>query len=202
MIRLRNSAALLGAAAAAAALLAAPSAAQNENARGAPTFTGTLSPLNNSGVTGTFTIEQRGEGQIRVSIKATGLEVIDQPHVAHIHGLAGNAEAMCPTAAQDDDNDNFIELEEGLDTYGPIIVPLGDVDPDNDGVVDYSMTFNLNKSSTFAEGMDKSDLLPIELREIVLHGMTVEQGEGDNGGEADGTAGYKTVLPIACGAVN
>ena len=165
------------------------------------TFSGTLTQLNDSGVSGTFTIEQRGQGQIRVMIEATGLEVTDQPHVAHIHGLEGNREAMCPTLAQDDDNDGFVELGEGVPVYGPIIIPLGDVDPDNDGVVSYSQTFNLNRSGTFADGKDKNDLFPIELREVVLHGLTLDDGDGSNGGEADGTAGYKTVLPVACGEV-
>lgn len=164
-------------------------------------YSGTLTPLNESGVTGTFTIEQRGQGQITVMIKATGLEVTPNPHVAHIHGLEGSQEAMCPTIAQDSDGDGFVELAEGLPVYGPIIIPLGDVDPDNDGVVDYSMTFNLNKSSTFDGGKNKGDLLPLGLREIVLHGLTLDDGDGANGGEADGTAGYKTVLPVACGAI-
>lgn len=192
------------AAVAALALVALPSASiaqQGTEVERTSSYSGTLSPLNGSGVSGTFTIEQRGQGQIRVHILASGLEVTDQPHVGHIHGLEGNAKAMCPTRAQDDDGDDFIELAEGLDTYGPIIVPLGDVDPDNDGAVDYTMTFNLNKASTFDAGKDKSDLLPLGLREIVLHGLTLEEGEGANGGEADGTAGYKTVLPVACGEI-
>lgn len=169
----------------------------------ANSFSGTLSPLNGTGVTGTFTIEQRGQGQITVMIQATGLEKSDNPHVAHIHGLEGNVKGMCPTIAQDQagDNDGFVELLEGLPVYGPIVVPLGDVDPNNDGVVNYSKTFNLNKSATFASGKDKGDLFPIEFREIVLHGLTLEEGDGANGGEANGTAGYKTVLPVACGAI-
>lgn len=192
----------LAATSAAALALALSSGATAQNDREATqTFTGELTALNGSGVTGEFTIEQRGQGQIRVMIEATGLEQIDQVHVAHIHGLEGNQEAMCPTLAQDEDDDGFIELAEGVPVYGPIIIPLGDVDPDNDGVVSYSQTFNLNKSGTFADGKDKSDLFPIELREIVIHGLTLEEGEGSNGGEADGTAGYKVVLPVACGAV-
>ena len=64
------------------------------------------------------------------------------------------------------------------------------------------MTFNLNKASTYDSGKSKDDLLPLNLREIVLHGMTLQDGEGANSGEADGTAGYKTVLPVACGQIN
>ncbi|MEN3971108.1 hypothetical protein WJS89_00305 [Sphingomicrobium sp. XHP0235] len=186
---------------AATSLSAMPAAAQQEPNR-TNTYSGVLSPLNDSGVTGSFTIEQRGQGQIRVMIQASGLEVTDQPHVAHIHGLSG-MEATCPTIQQDveGDNDGFIELAEGAIVYGPILLELGDVDPDNDGVVDYEMTFNLNNSSAYGDGMDKDDLLPLELREIVLHGLTLEEGDGANGGEADGTAGYKVVLPVACGGV-
>lgn len=188
--------------AAPALLLSGPVAAQ----RSAPperasSFSGTLAPLNGSGVTGRFTIEQKGQGQIRINIQATGLEVTPQPHVGHIHGLEGNADATCPTLAQDTDNDGFVELAEGQQTYGPIILNLGDVDPNNDGVVNYSMTFNLNQSSAFNGDNNKDDLLPLHLREIVLHGMTLREGQGSNGGEADGTAGYKVVLPIACGAI-
>jgi hypothetical protein len=73
--------------------------------------------------------------------------------------------------------------------------------PDDDVIVDYSMTFNLNNSSAFEGDKDKGDLLPLHLREIVLHGLTLEDGEGSNGGEADRTAGYKVVLPVACGAI-
>lgn len=206
MLNLKKNLALLGAAAAIPTLLlAAPASAQRTSEpQRTNSYSGTLTELNNSGVTGTFTIEQRGQGQIRVSIQATGLEITPEPHVGHIHGLEGNQEARCPTIQQDQegDNDGFVELLEGLTTYGPIIVPLGDVDPNNDGVVNYSMTFNLNQSTSFNGDKDKGDLLPLELREIVLHGMTLDAGDGSNGGEADGTPGYKTVLPIACGEID
>ena len=189
------------AALAATSLTAAPAIAQQPERTNS--YSGNLAPLNESGVTGSFTIEQRGQGQIRVMIAATGLEVTDQPHVAHIHGLQ-NGMAMCPTMQQDmeGDNDGFIELSEGATVYGPIILELGDVDPDNDGVVNYSKTFNLNNSAAYADGKNKRDLLPLELREIVLHGLTLEAGDGANGGEADGTAGYKVVLPVACGEID
>ncbi len=202
----KKQASLLCAAMAAPALFISTGLSAQSGPERTNTFSGTLTPLNGSGVNGTFTIEQRGQGQITVMINATGLEIIDEIHLAHIHGLEGSQEARCPTIAVDavengGDEDGFIELLEGATTYGPIIVPLGDVDPDNDGVVDYSMTFNLNKSSTFNAGKDKGDLFPIELREIVLHGMTVGAVGAGTRGEVDGTAGYKVVLPVACGAV-
>lgn len=194
----------IAAALCASTLLAAPVAAQPAQPERNNNFSGTLTSLNDSGVTGTFMVHQRGQGQITVMIEATGLEVTDQPHVAHIHGLQGNDEAMCPTIQQDveGDNDGFIELGEGATVYGPIILELGDVDPDNDGVVSYEQTFNLNNSSAYADGMDKSDLLPLDLREIVIHGLSLDDGDGSNGGEADGTAGYKVVLPVACGGID
>jgi hypothetical protein len=164
-------------------------------------YNGTLTALNGSGVTGTFTIEQRGQGQIRINIQATGIERSEGVNVGHIHGLPGSANATCPTEAQDDDGDGFVELAEGLETYGPIILNLGDVDPDDDGVVNYSQTFNLNTSSSFEGTKNKNDLLPLHLREIVLHGKTLAAGQGSNGGEADGSPGYKVVLPVACGAI-
>lgn len=189
------------AAAALAPFLATTAAVAQAGSESTAYYRGTLSPLNGSGVTGSFTIEQRGQGQIRVHIQATGLEQSEGVNVGHIHGLENGQNSTCPTLAQDDDNDNFIELAEGLETYGPIILDFGDVDPDDDGTVDYSMTFNLNTSGSFGMNMDKSDLFPLANREIVLHGMTLEEGEGSNGGEANGEAGYKVVLPVACGAI-
>ncbi|WP_160939569.1 hypothetical protein, partial [Teichococcus coralli] len=39
-------------------------------------------------------------------------------------------------------------------------------------------------------------------KEIVLHGLTLQEGQGGGGGEADGTAGYKAVLPVASGELH
>ena len=49
--------------------------------------------------------------------------------------------------------------------------------------------------------------VPLEDREIVLHGITLAQGQGETNAlssdpnEANGTAGYKAVLPIAAGEI-
>ena len=183
--------------------LAAPQGLQVETQKG------TLTALNQSGANGTISIQLRGQRYLTVKIDATGLEA-GVSHVGHIHGQVqgGNpVNSVCPTTALDADGDNFVELTEGQVTYGPIIIPFGETDPDMDGTVHFNRTFDLNDSSTFADGFDKSDVLPLDLREVVLHGMTLEAGEGATNAnsiapnEADGTAGFKAVLPVTCGDI-
>ena len=179
------------------AMAAPPAKVVNETQRG------TLTALNASGATGTVSLQLRGDRFLTVQIDATGLEA-GVPHVGHIHGLVVDsrpADSNCPTTAQDTDHDSFVELAEGQVTYGPIIIPFGNVDPNMDGIVHFSHTYDLNDSSIYAAGFDKSDVLPIDLREVVLHGMTLQAGQGSDGGEADGTAGFKAVLPVTCGDI-
>jgi len=170
---------------------------------------GTLTALNGSGATGTISMQLRGQRYLTVRIDATGLEP-GTGHVGHIHGRVADtrpANSTCPTTAQDADADHYVELAEGLVTYGPIVIPFGDVDPDKDGIVHFLHTYDLNDRSTFAAGFDKSDVLPLDLREVVLHGMTLQAGEGATTpasiapNEADGTAGFKAVLPVTCGDI-
>lgn len=196
-------AALIGATSLSASALAAPQRILVETQRG------TLTALNGSGATGTISMQLRGLRYLTVQIDATGLEP-GTGHVGHIHGrVADNRpeNSVCPTTAQDVDHDQFVELAEGQVTYGPIVIPFGDVDPDKDGAVHFLHTYDLNDSSTFATGFDKSDVLPLDLREVVLHGMTLQAGEGATTSasvppnEADGTAGFKAVLPVTCGDI-
>jgi len=170
---------------------------------------GTLSALNRSGASGTISMQLRGQRYLTVQIDATGLEP-GVAHVGHIHGRvedARPANSTCPSPGQDADSDNYVELAEGLVTYGPIVIPFGNVDPDMDGNVHFVHTYDLNASSTFASGFDKSDVLPLDLREVVLHGMTLQAGQGATNAnsiapnEADGTAGFKAVLPVTCGDI-
>ncbi|MEO7365891.1 MAG: hypothetical protein ABIW03_06190 [Sphingomicrobium sp.] len=177
---------------------AAPKKVANE------THSGTLTALNGSGATGTLRMQLSGERFLTVQIDATGLEV-GVPHVGHIHGLVMSghpANSVCPTTAQDSDHDGYVELAEGQVTYGPIVVPFGNVDPNMDGIVHFTHTYDLNDSSIYATGFSKSDLLPIDLREVVLHGLTLQTGDGVAPGEADGTAGFKAVLPVSCGDID
>jgi hypothetical protein len=173
-----------------------------------------LTTLNDSGVTGTANLTlDEALGQLTVRITASGLEA-DLPHPQHIHGRvddAGNAlDSTTPTPERDTDDDGFVELAEGLPDYGPVLLPLTappggaveDFPTASDGTIDFTQTYDLGDSATFAEGFGVDQLLPLDLREIVLHGMTVSGNAGaGTDGEVDGTPGYKPVLPVAAGEI-
>jgi len=183
---------------------AAPSKVSQQTQRG------TLTALNGTSAQGAISMQLRGERFLTVQIDATGLEPGVQ-HVGHIHGRVVSsrpANSTCPTTAQDADHDSYVELAEGLVTYGPIVIPFGNVDPNMDGTVHFLHTYDLNDPNTFAPGFSKADVLPLDLREVVLHGLTLQAGQGATNAdsiapnEADGTAGFKAVLPVTCGHID
>ncbi|MGH6706507.1 MAG: CHRD domain-containing protein [Sphingomicrobium sp.] len=179
----------------------------------AQTFKVNLRPLNQSGVTGTGSLTLSADKtQLTVKIDAKGLEP-NQVHVGHIHGLVSGgkqpADSSIPSPKQDSDRDKFVELKEGEVTYGPILITLGtdnggNLDPDGDGIVRYEQTFNLDDATIYDAGFNKMSVIgsgnSLQLREIILHGLTVP-AVGVAPGEVDGTAGFKTVLPVAGGEI-
>lgn len=197
-----------GAALIATIAIAAPAFAVPQNiAR--ETQTGTLTALNGSGANGTISMQLRGQRYLTVKVDVTGLEPGIQ-HLGHIHGRESPGDvrnSVCPTTAQDADHDGYVELAEGQVTYGAIVIPFGNVDPNMDGTVHYMRTFDLNDPSIYQPGYSKRDVLPLDLREVVLHGMTLQAGQGATNAnsiapnEADGTAGEKAVLPVTCGDI-
>jgi hypothetical protein len=155
-----------------------------------------LRPLNNSGAQGQATLRLSSDQRtLTISIKASGLEPGGQ-HISHIHGRSEGGtpvDSTCPGLAEDSDGDGFVELDEGGVKYGPILVDFMNVDPDMDGNVDFQRTITLTGSE---------QALPLELRHIVVHGMTVPPGPGaGTPGEVDGENGYLTVLPVLCGEI-
>ena len=185
---------LLSAAAIASAALAmtfgyAPVAAQSEQA--GATYRATLSPLNGSGARGEAILTKQGQ-TLRVEITATGLEA-GGPHLSHIHGLSQgdrSVNSTCPTQAQDSDGDGFVELAEGIPVYGPILVDFMNIDPDQDGNVNFTTTVPITDST-----------MPLQMRHIVIHGMSVGPVGAGTPGEVNGEAGYKVVLPVLCGEI-
>ncbi len=169
-------------------------------------FFAELEELNNSDAEGGALLLQNGD-YLTVITAATGVEP-GQAHAQHIHGFENGMEANVPTLAQDDDRDGFIELAEGLETYGPVLLNLtspqgsgsGFPMPSGDSYL-FAQTYDLSDPANgkFATLLDEA---PLENREIVLHGLTVLEGHGrGTEGEVNGTAGYKGVLPIASGEI-
>jgi len=180
--------------------------------------------LNNSGVSGyALLLADESNQTLTVRIHAEGLEP-NQVHAQHIHGFADDTDSKSPTIAQDADADGFVELGEGLVSYGPIQLnlTLNPEDSQHDhgapghdhtaaamfptadaqGNLDYAETFRFDRSDPNAQAIFDG-ITPFEAKEIVLHGLTVREGSGDGtAGEVDGTAGYKGVLPVASGELN
>jgi Cu/Zn superoxide dismutase len=137
-----------------------------------------LSPLNNSGVTGTATLSLNGN-MLTVTIEASGLEP-NKEHAQHIHGfMENNRKATCPTIAADTNGDGLVDLGEGAPFYGPVLLNLAPTPTaDANGNIYFTQTFTISPT-----------LLPLQNRAIVLHGMTVM---GD----------YWPLLPVACGMIS
>lgn len=163
-----------------------------QSGRGGATYHATLSALNGGSARGEATIRQSGQ-TLRVHITATGLEA--NVHLGHIHGVSsGNrpVDSTCPTLAQDTDDDGFIELLEGVPSYGPVLVDFMNVDPDLDGTVDFTTTVQLSSADA---------VIPLNKRHVVIHGMSVPAVGAGTPGEVDGTAGFKVILPVLCGEI-
>lgn len=179
-------------------------------AAAAQTYSAFLSPLNNSNVSGTAILTLNGNF-LTVMLNAIGLEP-NQLHIQHIHGLLNNGvpvNSTIPTLAQDTDRDGFVELAEGLPTYGPVLLQLTAPPGDTvngfptapNGQINYLQTFDLSQQSQFGTTFNRNQLLPLELREIVIHGLTVGAVGAGTPGEVNGIAGYKVALPVSAGEI-
>lgn len=161
-------------------------------------FATELLPLNGSGLQGRATLEVVEDEVFGAFVDAVGLAP-DQPHPQHVH-----ADADCPTAAMDADNDGLVDIQEGAPAYGPVLIPL------DDDLSDSAMnTFPVGTPVVYQESVpvaallnavpDAEEPLALETRTVVLHGAFVLNGAivpaGTSGAE------YVATLPIACGEV-
>ncbi|ETX12925.1 hypothetical protein OCH239_15205 [Roseivivax halodurans JCM 10272] len=180
-----------------------------------------LGALNSSGVSGTAIVatstDEDGSSYLNVAISGTGLTP-DQVHAQHVHGrfdASGNPiDSVSPTLADDADLDGMVEVLEGVGKYGDVLLPLvspegGDMPmADRNGTVSFLQSYDLDDAANFfspVTGTDYTadDIMPLALREIVLHGVQVPDGLGEGtDGEVDGgTNGYTGILPAAAGEI-
>lgn len=180
------------------------------------TFIADLAALNSSGVTGSvvasYIVEGDGSGYINVAVSAEGLE--PGAHVQHIHGTFDGGgtptDAMTPTLASDADGDGIIEVLEGVPSYGDVLMPVEDADDnppvaDADGRLYFVQSYDIEDMANFFSPVTSTqyafaDVMPLGLREYVIHGLTVPAGLGaGTGGEVDGSGGFTPILPAAAG---
>lgn len=186
---------IIGFAAMGAVAIAIPLAVQAKEGQSTTVGRADLKALNGSNASGQAELRLSADGrELTVIIQARGLEP-GGVHLSHIHGLSDNGQSVdstCPTSAQDTDGDGYVELAEGAVKYGPILVDFMNIDPDTDGRINFKKTFDISGSQS---------ALPLQMRHIVVHGMTVGAVGAGTFGEVDGAAGYKAVLPVLCGEI-
>lgn len=182
-------------------------------------YTADLTALNGSGVDGAAALTISDEADLeftdddtfQAAITASGLDATVHPQ--HIH-----AEAVCPTMADDANNDGYVDVVEGVPAYGPILVPLDGQLTDASAQVG---SFPEGATITYEEETDFDDFLAayqvadsnpddavatlgangdLDLagRTIVLHGTTEDLPE--TVASLPGNPNEVT-LPVACGTV-
>ncbi len=181
------------------ALVVAPVGAQDS-----VSYSGTFGELNDSGASGTFTMEVAGTSAV---VEVTMMGMVDLVHAQHIHGVVGTANS-CPDISLDTDGDGLISTVEGVPSYGAVLVSLtteGDTGPDSSLAIErfpvaaggtYTYTQTIELAADVAGGLD--DFL------VIVHGVDLD-GSGEYDGDAksklDAALPLEATLPAACGKV-
>ncbi|MFD1510449.1 calcium-binding protein [Lacimonas salitolerans] len=176
------------------------------------TFSADIIALNSSGASGNalFALETdgMGGGRLHALITAEGLTP-DTAHIQHIHGVfdeMGNpANSQSPTIAADADGDGYVEVLEGVPSYGDVLLSLPGPDgmpmTDAEGNLNFYASYDIADMSNFVSPVTGAqysfeDIADLALREYVLHGVTVPDGAGaGTDGEVNGTGGFIPILP-------
>ena len=176
-------------------------------------YSATLVPVANNnataGATSTYVYDDMTD-ILTVTIDAYGLD--DGSHAQHVHGLVNPfGDSVPPTLSDDADMDGYVELAEGVPSYGAVILPLtyddGSFPVSNGGTYSFMEDYDLSDPTIygFTDGsmttrFTKADLAPtmLQFRETVIHGQNVPMGAGaGTDGEVNGTGGFIALLPTA-----
>lgn len=178
------------------------------------TFRATLTPLNSdvSGSTsGTADFLIDGD-TFRATVMVNGAPMA--LHAQHIH-----TGSTCPTMAADANSDGFIDVVEGVPTYGPILIPLdGDLSSQDAGASDFpsGSSYNYEQETSYAAMLGdlnlpdpnsddalvklEGNLLNLEGRHVVIHGVMESEDLPDSVASISDLPNHVT-LPIACGVI-
>ncbi|MDR7040423.1 MULTISPECIES: DUF4214 domain-containing protein [Methylobacterium] len=177
------------------------------------TVIATLSPSNNSGVSGQAIVQiDETAGTVTLDVVASGLTP-NEIHPQHIHGFDNDSPSLLPNITLDIDLDGFVEDPEGADVVGPVILSgtasgnvtnqeLSDDFPvaDAAGNLRFHQEYRFDLSDPTEAAIFQNLQDRIAGREFQIHGLTVQEGQGAcTDYEVDGTGGYIPVLPVANG---
>lgn len=202
--------ALIGSAALATTALAfAPGVGAQSMIDNRSTFTTVLTPLNDSGASGTGWAKIRGN-KIDVHFDAHGL-VANAPHAVHIH-YGEEAIHECPTIADDANRDGRLSTLEGVPKYGPVAVSLttsGDTSPDSALAIARFGTAPAGMLSYHRRAIQADKELVRDLRKgegvLVIHGVDYNgNGMYDTAAgmsDLDPTLPREATDPAACGVL-
>jgi hypothetical protein len=212
-IRMRLRRTLLALPAAAALLLATPAAALADASVHVK-----LLALNHSGATGTATLTATAAGDLKVSIRSTGL-VPNAPHAQHLHGSTDGMDFHCPDMSADKNGNGYVSTEEGMPIYGDIFVSLttkGDTAKASGLAVDRMPTADAKGDLSYDRTIAAADLPPGTVAHladlhVVQHGIDANgNGKYDLAGLGESTLAESAGLsgipeeatdPALCGMV-
>lgn len=139
--------------------------------------------------------------KLTVQVNANGLQP-GMLHPQHIH-----AAGSCPSPSADANNDGFIDVVEGVPSYGGIFVPLDADLADLSFQTSFPNPSNKAGAITYKESVSVSELesaagedLNLEGRHLVIHGVSAETDLPETVQSLGGLPANLT-LPIACGEV-
>ena len=186
---------LLAVPAAAAILLAVPTAAFADESVQVK-----LLELNRSGASGTAILTAMDNGDLKVSIRSSGL-VPNSPHAQHLHGDTDGTDYHCPDMSADTNGNGYLTVEEGMPDYGNIFVSLttkGDTAPASGLAVDRMPTADAKGNLTYDRTISAADLPDGTIKHlkdlhVVQHGIDAN----DNGKYDLGTLGESTLAKSA-----
>lgn len=155
--------------------------------------------------------------QLTVKIEGKGF-VPNSPHAQHFHGsFDENKDFTCPTSDADEDGDGQVTTEEGLPTYGDIMISLtteGDTSPESGLDVDRMPTADADGNLSYERTITLPEGAGDKLKNlhIVQHGLDAN-GNGEFDLDALGESSFaksqgvddipeEATNPATCGTVS